>query len=93
MKIIKKIAPISLGKILAVFYGVISLIFVPIMIIRAIRSENFKPVEIIFFIFLPLLYVIGGFIIGIISATVYNLCVKFIGGIKITLEDEDVFQS
>ncbi|MDP2933779.1 MAG: DUF3566 domain-containing protein [bacterium] len=93
MKIIKKIAPLQLGKILAVLYGLISILFVPFLIIGVIFEENSNPAKIIFFIFIPILYIIGGFIVGIIGAAIYNLCAKFVGGIKITLEDEEIIQS
>ncbi len=93
MKIIKKIAPLQLGKMLAVLYGLLSLIFVPIIIIGTLFQKDSNPAKIIFFIFVPLLYMLFGFIGGIIMAALYNLCAKFVGGIKIALEDEEVIQS
>ncbi|MFA6186824.1 MAG: DUF3566 domain-containing protein [Phycisphaerae bacterium] len=93
MKIIKRIAPLQLGKLLAVLYGLLFLILAPFMIVATIFEKNSNPGKIIFFIFFPLLYALLGFVGGIIIAALYNLCSKFVGGIKITLEDEDVIQS
>jgi hypothetical protein len=88
-----RIAPPQLGKMSAVLYGLMSILIVPFMIIGTILNKNANPMTIILFLFLPLLYIAGGFIVGIIGAALYNLCAKIIGGIKITLEDDEVVQS
>ncbi len=93
MKVIKRIAPLQLGKMLAVLYGLISIVIVPFMIIGSLTEKNASHTKIIFFIFLPLLYIAGGYIAGTIGAALYNLCAKIAGGIKITLEDDENIQS
>ncbi len=92
MKTIKEIAPVQLGKILAIFYGLLSLIFTPIIIMKTISHKDVKPTEIAICFLLPIFYIVGGFIGGIIVAALYNLCAKLVGGIKITLEDDEIIQ-
>jgi hypothetical protein len=86
-RVLKKIEPIQLGKVLTVLYGLISLIFVPIFLIIAVVSpQGFGPGAIMAILF-PLLYAIGGFIFGVIGAFVYNIVAGWVGGIQIQVED------
>ena len=40
----------------------------------------------------PILYAIFGFIFGALGAMVYNIAAKMTGGIKIDLEDEEMYE-
>lgn len=86
-KVLRRINPIQLGKILAIIYGLISLIIVPFILIGAVRSPQGKGPGILFAIFIPFLYIIGGFLGGIIGAFIYNLCAGWVGGIEIEVDD------
>ena len=85
-KRIKRISPLQLGKISAAIYGFFSLLFVPFFIISLFTAKQPGP-GILFALFLPILYIVMGFIIDVITAAIYNLCAKWLGGIEIELED------
>jgi hypothetical protein len=91
---IKRIAPLQLGKMLALLYGIMGLIFIPIFLLMSVVSSQ-MPSEaqtgmmamgIGFAIFAPILYAIMGFIFGIIGAFIYNFVAKFVGGIEVEVE-------
>ena len=96
---LKRIAPLQAGKILGVFYALISLLFVPFMLvfvaIGSLVSRN-QPgaapfplmfgMGIGFMLFLPVLYGICGFIFGALSAWIYNLLAKWLGGFELEFE-------
>jgi len=90
------IAPLQLGLVLGILYGIISLVFViPFFIIVSLvgaasagsgTGAQALPAIFsgIFLIFLPVIYAVLGFIGGVISAFVYNLIAKWTGGIEFT---------
>jgi hypothetical protein len=94
---IKRIEPIQLGKMLGVIYGLLSLIFVPFVLLfaaaslvagnargeAAIFSVGFALVMIVV---MPIMYAGMGFIGGVIGAFIYNLVAKWIGGIEVEFE-------
>jgi hypothetical protein len=90
------IAPVKLGIVLGVIYGVMSLIFaVPIFLIfslvgAASARGGAHPLPVIFtgvfVIFVPFIYAAFGFIGGAIAALVYNLVAKWTGGVEFTTE-------
>jgi hypothetical protein len=77
------VAPLQLGIVLGALYGIVSLIFVPFILLAALFGRGFHLGGILL-IFLPILYAIGGFIGGVISAAVYNLIAKWTGGVEFT---------
>ena len=91
-KRLKKIAPVQLGKMLAVIYGLASLIFLPFfMLLAAFASMavggGSMPAKLDFRLFVPWLYApIVGFITGLIGAYIYNLVARWIGGIEVEVE-------
>ncbi|MBN1787208.1 MAG: hypothetical protein JW806_02300 [Sedimentisphaerales bacterium] len=87
-KVIKRIDPLQLGKILAIFLGLYSIIPASVIILGHVFEANIKIRLILLSILSPLVYGILGFVGGIIVAALYNWCIKWVGGIKITLEDE-----
>ena len=96
---LKRIAPLQAGKMLAVFYGLLSLVFVPFMMLfmfvaslAARQAEHPAPLPFMFgmgmgfVIFLPLVYAGMGFIFGALGAWIYNLVAKWIGGFELDFE-------
>jgi|HubBroStandDraft_2_1064218.scaffolds.fasta_scaffold98041_2 hypothetical protein len=78
------ISPLQAGIVQAVLCGVISLIAVPFIIIVGLMHGGIGAV---LAIFLPIVYAVGGFIAGVISAFAYNLVAKWTGGLELTFTD------
>jgi hypothetical protein len=98
---LKRIDPLQAGKLLAAFYGLFSLLIVPfVMIAMTVGSlasrqhGNSPPLPLMFgmgvgfMVFLPVLYAGMGFIFGALSAWLYNLLAKWMGGLKLEFEGE-----
>jgi hypothetical protein len=91
---IKRFAPLQLGKIFGLVYGIMGLLFCPLfllMILWAPHGQNPQKVGVMAFgagfaLLMPILYGIMGFIGGIISAFVYNVIAKWVGGIEVEVE-------
>jgi len=98
IKTLKRIEPLQLGKISGALYGLMSLIFVPFVLLFAAiptfmpHAENIPnatitiAIALAMAVFLPIMYAVMGFIIGIISAFLYNFIAKRIGGIQVDVE-------
>lgn len=98
---LKRLAPLQAGKMLAALYGLLSLVVVPFMFAfmtlgsLVARHQGGSPAPALpllfgmgvgFMIFLPVLYALMGFVFGVIGAWVYNLLAGWLGGFEITLE-------
>jgi hypothetical protein len=91
---IKRIAPVQLGKMLALLYGIMGLIFVPIILIMSAVSSQMPAeqrggmmgVGVGFALAAPFMYAAMGFVVGALGALVYNLVAKWIGGIEVEVE-------
>jgi hypothetical protein len=85
------IAPLKAGIVLAVLYtvgGLIGvLVAVPFLVLVRGSQAPMPTVGVGWLILLPIGYGILGFLIGLISAALYNLVVKFIGGIEFEFKD------
>lgn len=97
--IVKRVAPLPLGKMLCVLYAVMGLVFGLIFSVVGMFSSMFthsaQPHAIPGFglmfgvgavIFLPIFYGVIGFLGGLISAALYNVLARTIGGIVIDVE-------
>ena len=92
MSTIKRIAPLSLAKLQGVLLGLMGLIVVvPLLLLSFIfpvdpgMEEGVLP-SLWFFILIPVIYAVMGFIMGLITALLYNLVSQWIGGLEITIE-------
>jgi hypothetical protein len=97
---IKRIAPLQAGKMLAVVYGCMGLIFLPFFAIAGMlgafaqhaQLERAAPAALIggvmvgMGIFFPIIYGVMGFILGVVSAALYNLVARWIGGFEVEVE-------
>ena len=92
MKQIKKIQPKSLANISGAIYFLFGLVFGLIMfglsLLPDMRGEQHMPFLFGFggLFLLPLLYGAGGWLGGYVTAFVYNVVAKKVGGIKVELE-------
>lgn len=76
----------------AILYFVLSLIicvpmFLISLLIPSTSSQPFGALGGVFFLFLPFVYGILGFIFSALGCLVYNLVAKFTGGIAFSLEE------
>ncbi len=94
-KRLKRVAPLQLGIVSAAVYALLSLVFVPFILLATLfgaTADKGTQVSAVFgglfmIILLPVFYTIFGFIGGIITAAIYNLVAKFTGGIEFTVEE------
>jgi hypothetical protein len=97
---IKRFDPLQLGKMLAVLYGCMGLIFVPFFLLATVlpalipqpAGRPGAPVAFAamfgvgFAVAAPIFYAVMGFLTGLIGGWVYNLVAKWIGGIEVEVE-------
>jgi hypothetical protein len=91
---IKSIAPLQLGKMMGIGYGLMGLLFCPVFLIMSLVAShvpNQQHVGIMAFgtgfaLLMPVFYGVMGFVLGVISAFVYNVIAKWIGGIEVEVE-------
>ena len=91
---IKRFTPIQLGKMLAVSYGALGLLFIPAFLLMsafATRLPSQQRVGMMalstgFAFIFQFIYAAFGFVFGVIGAWVYNLIAKWIGGIEVEVE-------
>jgi hypothetical protein len=99
-KRIKRFNPLQLGKVLAITYGLMALLIVPIFLLFAAfagfasRAQGtagppaiaFLGMGIGFALFAPILYAVMGFLTGVVGAFIYNLVAGWVGGIEVEVE-------
>ena len=88
---ITNISILQTSKIVAIIYALFGLIFVPfscLFIFLGVISE--EPVNIfvgVLYLFMPLLYAVGGFVFSVLAIWIYNLVAERIGGIEFELSE------
>ncbi|MFA5424043.1 MAG: hypothetical protein WC374_09330 [Phycisphaerae bacterium] len=83
---IKRFSILQTGKMLAVIYFCFSFIALPFFLLPHLGNlKRCLP-----FLLIIIIYPVVGFIEGIISAAVYNLVAKYIGGLEITIEQQQL---
>ena len=89
MKIIriKKLTIGQTGKFMAAFYGLITIAILPFMLLVAVGSGDFP--RWIPLMLLTLIYPILGYIVGILSAFIFNIAAKLSGGLEVHSENHD----
>jgi hypothetical protein len=105
MVVIKRFGVLSVGIISGILYAIGGLIgalfmipFVAIMsAIDPMMNGDFSPFGWMFggfaIIILPVFYGVLGFIFGIISAALYNLFARWVGGIKVELKSPNTTEA
>ena len=94
---LQRIAPLQAGKIFGALYGLLSLLFIPMMILfmGAAALAGGKPVGPPMFVAVgmmvlaPLFYALMGFITGLIGAWVYNLLAGWMGGFELEFQSHE----
>jgi hypothetical protein len=91
---IKRIAPLQLGKMLAILYGIMGLIFIPFFLLMTVVASQMPAEQRFglmtlgagFAFFMPVIYAAMGFVFGALGALIYNLVARWIGGIEVEVE-------
>ena len=91
---IKRFEPLQLGKMFALLQGVIGLIFLPFVLFLSLIAPKLPPTQRVgimavgigFTLFMPIIYAMVGFLVGVIGGWLYNLFAKWIGGIEVEIE-------
>jgi hypothetical protein len=94
MQRITSVGVLSCAKMTSVLYGCMALLVIPFALLGGLASLATQQtngaiggaVIIVLGILAPVLYGVMGFVIGAISAFIYNLIAKRLGGIEIQLE-------
>ena len=82
---VNRIDPLSAGKIAALLYGIMGLIFVPFfMLASLVGQDDALPVWV--WLLLPPFYIVAGFVGTALGALLYNVIAQWVGGIEVTLD-------
>ncbi len=91
-KRLSRIAPWQAGKLFAIVYFFLSLLFViPMALIMTLAPRppgagaKFGPVMLIVF---PFLYALAGLIFVPLGCWLYNMAAKLVGGLKVSVTDD-----
>jgi hypothetical protein len=97
-KTLKRIAPLKFGLVAGIIYGLISLVFVPFLLLGIVAS-SFAPAQqgsmpqgltvglgLVLCIFIPVLYAVLGGLLGMLAAWLYNVVAGWTGGIEFEVE-------
>lgn len=97
---IMQIPPMRFGIVLGLINGFIGLIVAPVLLLTlgaaaTVADLNYAPkllgIPWLFAgaasLFMPLIHAVGGFLVGVLLAMVYNLASRWTGGIEIVLDD------
>jgi hypothetical protein len=94
--VLKRIEPLSCGKVAGVLYGVMGLVVGSIVSVAALAGgfsggSAFGPLAgglagVAAIVLLPILYGGLGFLVAVIAAWLYNFAAGFVGGIEIELK-------
>jgi hypothetical protein len=76
------------AKVLAVLYGLMGLIFVPIFLVVNLVSPDGEGISPGLLILFPLLYAAFGYVFVAIGCAIYNFVAGRVGGIEVTLDAE-----
>jgi hypothetical protein len=89
-----RVAPLRTGVVLGILYGIGGLIAAPFFLIAAVLGSHGAASGVVggvaFAALLPIMYAVMGFLSGVIGAALYNLVVKWTGGLEFEVSDDAV---
>jgi hypothetical protein len=91
---VKRVSPLQAGKISGLLYGCLGLLFIPFILLMLIipsHAHSGRSAMPAFFgaaiaLFAPVIYGVMGFVLGVVSAAIYNLAARFVGGLEVEVE-------
>lgn len=97
---LKSVPPLRFGIVLGLINGFIGLIVAPVLLLTlgaaaTAADLNYAPkllgIPWLFAgaasLFMPFIHALGGFVVGVVLATVYNLAGRWTGGIEIVIDE------
>ena len=94
---ILQVPPVRFGLVLGLINGFVGLIVAPVIlfaggVVAAAEVPRLLGIPWLFFgagaLFMPFIHAVGGFLVGVLLAMVYNLAARWTGGIEIVLDDK-----
>lgn len=98
---IMQVPPVRFGLVLGLINGVIGMIVAPILLVTlgaaaTAADLNYAPkllgIPWLFAgaasLFMPFIHALGGFVVGVVLAVIYNFASRWTGGIEIVLDDK-----
>ena len=79
---IRRVEPLQVAKVMAVLYGLASVLFVPVFLFMPSPFGNRTLIAIA----VPVVYAVLAFVVTFLGAVVYNLVAGWVGGIEVELE-------
>lgn len=97
---IRSFKPLQLGKVFAVLYGLMAVIFAPLffgtMALSALASQGDAKSRafgigfgIFIVVLMPAFYAVFGFLTGVVGGFIYNRVAKWVGGIELEVEAQE----
>jgi len=95
-----QVPPIRFGIVLGIINGVIGMITAPILLLSLGAAATWDTTLLPKFLgipwlfaggaalFMPFIHLVGGFLVGVLLAMIYNLASRWTGGIEIVVKDE-----
>jgi hypothetical protein len=83
---IRRIDPVSVGKISAVLYGLLGLLFVPFLLLMSMFAPDSSSVGLGLALAMPIGYAVFGAISSMIAAALYNLVAGWVGGLEFEVQ-------
>ena len=98
---LRSVDVLSCAKIAGVFYACLALLFIPMVLIMVVASADspqpYSPMGalglVLLAIFAPVLYGLLGFVFGALTAWLYNVTSKWVGGIRLNLRNENSIEA
>lgn len=98
MHILKSVGVMSVAKLMGLLYGCLGLIFAPffllIGLVGSFAGQEKTPFAgifgVVFAVLMPIMYGAMGFVMGAISALLYNVLARWAGGFELELEPRTI---
>ena len=85
--VLTKIAPWPTGRMMALIYLVLGIVFTPLFFLYALfsphESEGTRAMSVVFAILMPFFYALCGLVAGMLAAFLYNVFAGMVGGIPL----------
>lgn len=87
-KQLKRIGILQTSRVFAAIYFILTtVVLLPLSLIVTLTEVDFiKPLNGSAYLFIPIIYALGAFIITALGCALYNVVAQYIGGIEVEIE-------